>query len=275
MKKIALLLLISHLSFSQIISETLVFADRQFENKDFLGASESYERILFFDTTQQFSKPIYLKLADCLFQQKRYEEAARQYEKAYFASAEDSLKNRILFQKASCYLQEKNFASAQVELFNLPDSLSAAEDHRRHLFLGMATFAMNDFETSKEHFGNYVASDSLKKTEIESLFQKNEKISKLSPKKARIMSTFLPGLGQFYAGDVKNGLNSLVLTGALLTWAVRIAMKSTFIDAVITVVPWFQRYYVGGYTRAEGIAENAIKRRRNEVYNQILDVMAR
>jgi tetratricopeptide (TPR) repeat protein len=266
------LLLISTLK-SQTLAETVVFAGLQYENKDFVGAAESYERILFFDSTQQFSTQIYFNLAECLYHQKRFEEAARQYEKAYFSVENDSLKTHILFQKASCFLLEKNYTSAQVELFNLPDSLDKKSMLRRELFLGMTTFAINDFETSEAHFEQYIEGDSVKKAEIQRLFKKNQKISKLSPQKAKVMSMILPGLGQFYAGDIKNGLNSMLLTGGLLTWAIRIATKTTFIDAFLTVVPWFQRYYNGGYNRAEVIAQNAIKRRRNEVYNQLLNVV--
>lgn len=139
--------------------------------------------------------------------------------------------------------------------------------------MAMSTFAQSDFEAAQQYFNNVVGSDSTKQQSLIKLFEKNQKISKLNPDKAKRMSQFLPGLGQFYAGDIKNGLNSLLLTGGLLTWGINIGLNSTFLDAAFTIVPWFQRYYLGGADRAKVIAENAIKRRRHKVYNEILDVI--
>jgi hypothetical protein len=84
------------------------------------------------------------------------------------------------------------------------------------------------------------------------------------------MSIFLPGLGQFYAGDIKNGLNSLLLTGGFFTIGFIVAINYSLVDAMVAVVPWIQRYYVGGYNRAAGIAENKKKSKQDKVYQAIL-----
>ena len=114
------------------------------------------------------------------------------------------------------------------------------------------------------------------KTKIEQLFIKNEKINRLNPRTARILSMIIPGLGQFYAGDIKNGTNSIILTLGIATWGIVTAVKSTSpFDVLVTAAPWFQRYYMGGYKKAEQIAINEKKKRRSKVYNQILDEVSK
>ena len=107
---------------------------------------------------------------------------------------------------------------------------------------------------------------------IDSLFVVLESIKGPKPKKARILSTFLPGLGQLYAGDIKNGINSFVLTGVLFVLGINTAINLTLLDALMTVAPWFQRYYMGGYNRAENIAAEKFKEKQNRVFLSILSV---
>ena len=72
----------------------------------------------------------------------------------------------------------------------------------------------------------------------------------------------LPGLGQFYAGDIKNGINSLVINALFVGLFTYSFVTISPIDAYFSVLPWFQRYYKGGYTKAGIIAEQKVKKRR-------------
>jgi hypothetical protein len=116
-------------------------------------------------------------------------------------------------------------------------------------------------------FKKIVADTSL----VNELFEKNKKISKISPKKAKVLSMIMPGLGQLYVGDVKNGLNSFLLSTGLLALGLRSAFINNPLDAAIATLPWFQRYYQGGYKKAELIAVAKIQEKRYKIYNQLLD----
>jgi hypothetical protein len=50
------------------------------------------------------------------------------------------------------------------------------------------------------------------------------------------------------------------------------AINLTLLDALMTVAPWFQRYYMGGFNRAENIAAVRFKNKQNKVYLNILEV---
>lgn len=275
MKNILLILFIflSNIVFAQDLRQSFDFANELFEKQDYAGASITYRRIIYFDKADLYRKYCYKNIADCLFETKQFEEAADYYELAFFQQKTDSSKTEVLFRKVSCYLIQNSFDYAEIELFNLPNNLNAEHRRRKVFYSAVLNFSTEKYDLAKLQFLELIDSTDFESiNKIEYLFAKNDKINKLSPRKAKIMSMILPGLGQFYAGDIKNGTNSILLTAGIATWGILAAIKSASpLDAIITMVPWFQRYYTGGYKKAEQIAINQKKARRAKVYNQILD----
>lgn len=275
MKKILLILFVflSNIVFAQDLKQSFDFANELFEKQDYEGAGITYRRIIYFDKADIYRKYCYKNIADCLYETQQFEEAADYYELAFFQQKTDSSKAEVLFRKLSCYLIENSFDYAEIELLNLPNNLNAEQNRRKVFYSAVLNFSTEKYDLAKPQFLALIdSSDIESKKRIEELFIKNEKINKLSPRKAKIMSMILPGLGQFYAGDIKNGTNSILLTAGIATWGILAAIKSASpLDAIITMVPWFQRYYTGGYKKAEQIAINQKKARRAKVYNQILD----
>lgn len=272
-----LFIFIINLGFSQDIKQSFDFANELYEKQDYVGAAITYRRVIYFDKAEEYRKRCYKNIADCLYETQQYEEAADYYELAFFQQKTDSLKAEILFKKLSCYLIQNSFDYAEVELLNLPNNLTIEQRRRKVFYEAVLNFSTEKYDESKKQFLQLIDSTNIEsKNRIEGLFLKNDKISKLSPRKARILSMIMPGLGQFYAGDFKNGANSILLTAGIGVWGVMAAVRSTSpVDALFTMVPWFQRYYSGGYKKAEIIAENQKKKRRAKVYNEILDEVAK
>lgn len=272
-KLLILFIFLSNIVFAQDLKQSFDFANELFEKKDYAGASITYRRIIYFDKADIFRKYCYKNIADCLYETQQFEEAADYYELAFFQQKTDSSKAEVLFRKLSCYLIQNSFDYAEIELLNLPNNLNTEQSRRKIFYTAVLNFSTEKYDLAKPQFLELIdSSDIASKNKIEYLFTKNEKINKLSPRKAKIMSMILPGLGQFYAGDIKNGTNSILLTAGIATWGILAAIKSASpLDAIITMVPWFQRYYTGGYKKAEQIAINQKKARRAKVYNQILD----
>jgi hypothetical protein len=275
MKKTLLILFIFifESGFSQDIKQSFDFANELFGKQDYAGAAITYRRVIYFDKAEEYRKSCYKNIADCLYETQQYEEAADYYELAFFQQKTDSSKSEIIFRKLSCYLIQNSFEYAQVELLNLPDKLTEEQSRRKVFYSALLNFSTEKYEDSKKEFLQLIDTTNIEsRNKVEALFVKNEKINKLSPRKARILSMVFPGLGQFYAGDFKNGANSILLTAGIAAWGISAAIKSANpLDALITMVPWFQRYYSGGYKKAEIIAENQKKKRRAKVYNKILD----
>jgi tetratricopeptide (TPR) repeat protein len=258
---------------SQDLKQTFDFANELYEKKDYSGAANTYRRVIFFDKKEEFRKLCYKNIADCLYATQNFEEAADYYELAFYQQKTDSTKTEVLLRKLSCFLILGNFEYAEVELVNIPDNLTTEQQRRKIFYSAILHFSTEKYDDSKKEFLALIDGNNVEaKQKIEQLFVKNDKISRLNPKKAKVLSIIMPGLGQFYAGDLKNGLNSFLLTGGIVTWGILAAIGSPApLDIFITMVPWFQRYYMGGYKKAEVIAENQKKKRRSKVYNQILD----
>ena len=265
-------LLMSVWAKAQTLEQTNQLANKLYQAKEYQSAVNYYRRVIFFDKDEQYRKACYSQIAESLFQIKEYDEAAGYFDLAYFQEQNDSLKTEYVFRKTSCYMLTKNYEYAQVELLSLPDSILTSLQPKRTFYWAILHFALENFDDSKNAFLEIV-NDKAKKEVINTLFLKNEKVSRISPKKARTLSMILPGLGQFYAGDIKNGLNSMLLTGGLFYLGVRTGINNGFLDAAVSVFPWIQRYYMGGYAKAEMIAQNQKQKKRVAVYNQILDVI--
>jgi hypothetical protein len=169
--------------------------------------------------------------------------------------------------KIACFLILKQYDYAEVELLNLEQKIDPIIQKERDFAEAVLRFAKEEYAASEVLFKSLVNNS----TEVDVLFEKNRKVDKISPKRAKIMSMIIPGLGQLYVGDIKNGLNSFILSVGLFSLGVRSAIINNPLDAAISTLPWFQRYYQGGFKKAELIAMAKIQEKRYKIYNQLLD----
>ncbi len=51
------------------------------------------------------------------------------------------------------------------------------------------------------------------------------------------------------------------------------AQEYTYLDAILTSLPWFLRYHKGGHNKAYSIAYKKRSTRRNHTYKQILEIV--
>lgn len=263
----------SWLCVGQSLSQVLEVADEQFKLKNYSLALKEYQRFLFFDQGDQ--PAVYDHIGNCFQNLGQFEQASGFYDKAFFSYTDVRLKNNALFCKVECMIYQKDFALALAEILALNDSLTIGENTRKELLTGICYFGMEDFINARESFMHCIhPSDSVSRKEIALLFDDKKNFFFPNPKTASVLSMCFPGLGQFYAGDIRNGINSILLTSALALLGTRIAVHQTIYDAFFTVMPWFQRYYQGGFVRAENIAIQKRAIRRSKTYEKTLDLIA-
>ncbi len=259
--------------WGQPAEDVLLLANKQYLNGNYDFALKEYQRYLFFK--QSSNAYIFSSIADCYWNSKQYNQAAEFYDKAFFTSGSDSLRYRSLFRKVDCYIRTGDFGLALNELLSLNDSLQGTNYYMKEFYCGLCYYGMQDFTNAELYLVNSVNPVYKKqRLQITELFSNKKKFYRPNSNSARIMSMCIPGLGQFYDGDILNSANSLLLTSILAYLAVRISITETFFDAVITIAPWFQRYYEGGYTNAEKIAIQKCAEHRSKIFVKISDIIA-
>ncbi|MEL7533021.1 MAG: hypothetical protein AAFN10_17020 [Bacteroidota bacterium] len=257
---------------AQSLEETYVMAQSLQAQGQYEAAIAAYERVLFFDTQQQFQGASYRKLAICAEALGQFKQADRYLNFAYYLQTEPALQREIQFQQIRVRLLRQDFVSAQEELWLL-GALSSGERGTYHLYGFVAAFGMGAYDSAQYHIDFFVGENDSLGAVVADLFAQNDKVSKISARKAKILSIILPGLGQFYAGEVKAGINSLGLTAGILILGIQVAIRSSALDAIFSIVPWFTRYYQGGYLRAADLAIRKRERRRAEIYQELLGVI--
>jgi len=264
-----------HLSIhSQNFEETIKFADKQFELKNYQLAVKEYQRALFFAGGQQLDY-LYQQIGHSFFINNQFEQALYFYELSYKTAANDSVKYERIFDRAVCFIKVGDYKHSILELTNLPESMTDYFRGRKNFYFAVSYFGLEDFKKSESYFiGLIPENEQDRRNEIAELFNKKKNLHRPNPHTAKMLSIFLPGSGQMYAGDVKNSLNSLLLTGSFVMLAIVMTQEYSILDAVLTAVPWFMRYHKGGYLSAKKIAQDKRAIRRDKTYKNILEIIS-
>lgn len=268
-------LLTVELVSGQSLEATFGFAETQFKEGRYQEAIKVYHRVLFFDRQEgRYATSVYERMGDCYRLQQNYKEAAHYYDLAYYNHPNDSAQAELALKKSASVLLGKGFDYALVDLLQLPPRLQKSQELRKNLYLGIAYYGLEDFEKAEQYLLAAVdSSDREAYLQIQQEFSDLHHI-RLNPKKARILSMIIPGLGQFYAGDVKNGLNSFLLCSAWVVLGAVIVRNYTLWDGVLTAIPWYQRYYLGGVEKAEEIATRKLRKKRSAIYENLLVIVS-
>lgn len=265
-------LFLSSITLSQNLEDTFNFGKEQFNLGNNNSASLAFERVLFFSKDSfQIESLEYLGLIE----EKNSEplKAATYFNRAFSLSNNRNEQIHFILKKCENLLSAGEVQFALIDLYSIEDSIPDSLFHVKYLMQGIAQFSINSFEESRNSFKQSLSNYDLKgRMKVDSLFDVLVKIKTPNPRTAKILSMCLPGLGQFYAGDIKNGINSFLLTGGLFVLGMNIAQSLTFFDALLAVAPWFQRYYMGGYGRAEKIAEERLREKQNKIYLALINL---
>ncbi|MEL6131881.1 MAG: tetratricopeptide repeat protein [Bacteroidota bacterium] len=260
--------------YTQNLQQTFELAESYLAFKQFEAAAETYERLLFFDQEGKYRNACLEQLGDSYVGMGAYKLALKNYNFAYFQAEEEVVQQRLTFKLIQAYLLNNDPNSAQEELFQMEGTVLPDNQAAFLLYSGVAAFAREDFENAQQYFHQYLSQSPPEVHEaLDALFVKNEKVSRISSKKARTLSTIFPGLGQFYLGNVKSGLNSFLLTTGLIGLTVYAITVLGPLDGFFLGLPWLVRYYQGGFKQAGRLAEDKKMRDRGEIYQAIMDLV--
>ena len=231
-----------------------------------------FKRIAFFESNNILNLKY---LADSYLNTKSYDNALVHYSLIYNISKSDSIKNEVIIEIAKTYILQEKYDYAKIEVLNIKEINQDFTD-RKNYYLSIISFFKNEFENSKDYLLQISnLSDSSQKI-INNLYKNASKYyNRPNPKVASFLSMIVPGSGQLYSGKLKSGINSFLLTGAALTAFAIINVRYSFIDAILGVFPYYQRYYTGGVINAQKMAENKNKMRKLECIKKLNEIISK
>ena len=258
--------------FSESIPDSLfLFAEKQYSTGNYDLAIKEFLRISYF---QNQSDPlIQMKLADCYYQKGNWNTARQYYDQVYRLSAQENILTHAKLKKISSLILETNYNQALIDLFAIHDTLYQKHYVEIDILFAICYFGLEDFKKSEDYFILAVGDNLLAQHKIDSIFGVKKMFRKPNPGFAYALSMIIPGLGQIYSGNVPEGLNSFLLTEAFLVLGLVVTYEYSLIDAIVAVLPWYQRYYMGGLNNTWKVATNKRQSRRSIAYKQILDII--
>ncbi|MFW5821416.1 MAG: tetratricopeptide repeat protein [Bacteroidota bacterium] len=246
-------------------------ADYLYKHQQNEAAIKEYQRYLFYTGSEDID--VLQKLASGLFQLEYYDLALQYYEQIYYLSDNPNVKFRSRLKEINYHIDQKKYNEALVVLYTVRSDYYDRYPEIINFLFALCHYGLEEFERSEEYFLNIVGSDSIAAQEIKDIFSDKKKFNKPNPKTISILSLFIPGLGQIISGNIKEGLNSFILVEGIGVLAVYVGFKYSIVDAVFSLLPWYQRYLLGGSNKAEKIAIRKRAENRNESFIEILEVL--
>jgi TM2 domain-containing membrane protein YozV len=217
-----------------------------------------YERIAFETVDPQITNRALFMKANVLKQKEEYLQAQRSLERLDFSVMSDSFQFIVRYETALCAYLEGNFYDAISQFEQL--SFYVRDSSLLLTLVPLQVLVYNeiqDWSKSRDllekYYKDMTLSDSAKILLNEIIdFYTRKNIPKLKKvKRAQLLSMFVPGLGQMYAGYVGEGLLNFTLTFASLGLAGVAFWYKYYFTGYFAGLALFQKFYFGANRRLE------------------------
>ena len=232
----------------------LDLGDYLFALQSYDEAITEYKRFLFFHPDAPQASDALYKIGLAYRSEQLWTEAIEAMKAAIQQTEEVTLKAERRIDLAVTMIANGQYNLALLELFKVSAQSPSDRLRRRALFLqGVPYLYMFNWQNARQALNAYfdgIPASQQKAEAINTLFEEANHRPQKSATVAKILSTLLPGAGQTYVGDWKNGLNALVLNSLLGFVSVDTAIDKRYQDAAFSALFLFLRYYLGNRYRA-------------------------
>jgi tetratricopeptide (TPR) repeat protein len=239
----------------------LNLADRFFDLDFYEEAITEYKRYIHFNAATGEESYAYYKIGLAYRNEHNLKKSLEALEASAQAATRDSVREERKIDIAVTYIAEGKYDKAKFIFLKLLSFSKIPETKRKaSLFLSVAYLYTYQWESARdalkiyfEEEGNSVFAESL-----DSLLSAAEDMNYKSPTTAKWLSTFIPGTGQMYAGNVGDGINAFLLNSANIYFIIYKLLKEEYGNAYIIYFFLFRRYYFGNiyHARKEAIEYN-------------------
>jgi tetratricopeptide (TPR) repeat protein len=255
-------------SKSADIESVIRFGDSLFLRGIYIKALNEYHRAYFFSGSELKSQ-VGGKIADCYMVLNDFKMARSFYDTVLFYSKNESQRISCEFQKILCFMKENNFGYALIKINNLVVKDVIQLQRRKSLYQGICNFGIGQYDASYTYFINSISkTDTIRRLQIQHLFETQKVLKRPKSNVAIMLSLIIPGTGQFYSGDIKNGLNSLLLLSGIIYLGTVVSSSG-----LVIIVPLFLRYYIGGVVHAKQIADRKREEQKHIYYTNLMEIL--
>jgi len=250
------------------VDPALAIADSSAQYGAYQTAITEYKRYLFFHTQPDSERSLTLfKLAQSYRQINNMEEAIRACRESIQICRDVGKRDRRTLRLCLWYIEFHHDDLAETTLREMTNEAADSPTRNKSLLLTFLLQAQKgEWSRAVESLEKFRPADALE-TEI----QKNlleildQQPRTRSPALAGWLSTCVPGSGQIYAGDYRNGLNAFILNSLVGYQTVRFVMDEKYAGAFMTGRYLFWRYYSGNRYHAARLA-GEYNRRESRCY---------
>lgn len=264
-KKILLFLFILLIKTRYIYSADLIsIGDMLFEEKRFDESITEYKRFIFFYPESNRKDLAYFKMGLAYRSIGNWHHALDAIGTSIKMTYDSKIADERKLLLAKTMIISKDYNLAKLELINLIDSTQSDQIRQKALYFnGVTSIYTYDWDMANKYFDKFysVSNNENRSRDLNKLLLETNKTYK-SPLLAQILSAIMPGAGQFYAENWRNGLNAFLLNGLFIGLTANAIHKKDYDDASLIFLLLTSRYYMGNIYHAGRDAEK---------YNENLD----
>lgn len=246
---IIVIALIMVFSAAPVLSdEALKVADGLLEQGHYDQAITEYKRFVFFNPEDEQISYAFYKMGLAYRAGRNWQPAIDAFKSSVRTAnhAETADERRLVL--ATTLIASGNYSLARLELLRVMEfSEEASLRAKARYFDGIASLYMFDWDAVERAFGGFYSESSEVRQINPVLLEARQ--SHRSVGLARFLSTLLPGLGQVYAGDWRDGLNALAINALGIGLLANAIYHKDYTDAAL-ISSISMRYYMGNRYRA-------------------------
>ena len=225
----------------------LALGSHFFKLGNYDAAITEYKRFLFFHPDDPRTGETYRNIGLAYREQGHWHEAVAVMRTAVQYASDKEEKSKYQLELAVILIANQNYDLGRLELIKVTMRNPSAPLYRRAIFLQAVAYIYQfRWKEAREVLRDYT-----RDAELDTLFVNAVNVPQKSPRLAKVLSAIIPGAGQAYSGDWRNGLNALALNGVLGYLTVDAALDRHYVDAALWGGLIFSRYYRGNIFRAE------------------------
>jgi len=208
---------------------------------------------------------VHRRIGECYRRTGRWPQAVAAFRQAASSASTERERGEARLSAAATQMVAGHHSAAELDLLRLA-TFSPVDGIRAdaNLLLCACYVYQHEWQKAREAIAAGAAD------EIAGLLEEGERLPAKSPAAAKWMSTALPGTGQMYAGEWRDGIHALLVNGAAVFLLVDGLLDRRYGDVLLVNGALLERFYRGNRLNAADAAERYNRRVGNEHARRVL-----